>query len=51
MKPAPFDDANCAAVMPGQNCRLKTDSDMLLTTMCRQLQSMMMSLRITASQN
>jgi hypothetical protein len=51
MKPAPFDDADRAAVMPGQNPRLNTDSEMLLTTMCRPLQSMMLSLRIIASQN
>jgi len=37
--------------MPGQNRRPNTDGGMLLTTMCRQLQNMMMSLRITASQN
>jgi hypothetical protein len=51
MKPTPFDDANCAAVMPGQSRLLKTDGQMLLTTMCRPLQNMMLSLRITSSQS
>lgn len=37
--------------LPGQHRRLTIDSEMLLTNTNRPLQSMMLSLRITANQN